>query len=33
MLLHAREQFRAETVGKLGENIQIRRFVRYEIGL
>ena len=27
------EQFRAETVGKLGENIQIRRFARFEIGL
>jgi elongation factor Ts len=26
------EQFRAETVGKLGENIQIHRFVRFEIG-
>lgn len=26
------EQFRAETVGKLGENIQIRRFARFEIG-
>ena len=26
------EQFRAETVGKLGENIQIHRFARFEIG-
>jgi elongation factor Ts len=26
------EQYRAETVGKLGENIQIRRFARFEIG-
>ncbi len=26
------EQHRAETVGKIGENIVIRRFVRYEIG-
>lgn len=26
------EQFRAETVGKLGENIQIRRFARFELG-
>ncbi|MCB9899619.1 MAG: translation elongation factor Ts [Planctomycetes bacterium] len=27
------EQYRAETVGKLGENIQIRRFARFEIGV
>ena len=26
------EQHRAETVGTLGENIQIKRFVRFEIG-
>ena len=26
------EQYRAETVGTLGENIQIRRFARFEIG-
>lgn len=26
------EQYRAETVGKIGENIVIRRFVRFEIG-
>jgi len=26
------EQFRAETVGKLGENIQIHRFARFEVG-
>jgi elongation factor Ts len=26
------EQFRAAAVGKLGENIQIRRFARFEIG-
>ena len=26
------EQFRAETVGRLGENIQIHRFARFEIG-
>lgn len=27
------EQFRAEAVGKLGENIQIHRFARFEIGV
>jgi elongation factor Ts len=26
------EQLRAETVGRIGENIVIRRFVRFEIG-
>ena len=26
------EQFRAETVGRLGENIQIHRFARFEVG-
>lgn len=26
------EQFRAEAVGRMGENIQIHRFVRFEIG-
>jgi len=26
------DQFRAETVGRLGENIQIRRFARFEVG-
>ena len=26
------EQYRAETVGKLGENIQIHRFARFEVG-
>jgi len=27
------DQYRAETVGTIGENIQIRRFTRYEIGV
>ena len=26
------EQYRAETVGTIGENIQIRRFVRFDVG-
>ena len=26
------EQFRAEAVGRMGENIQIHRFARFEIG-
>ena len=26
------EQMRAELVGKIGENIQVRRFVRMELG-
>ncbi len=26
------EQFRTETVGKLGENIKVRRFVRFDVG-